>query len=302
MSPYLLNQITVAGLYLVLAQSLAVAVRTGMISLMHASLFGAGAYAAALLTAAGNSSALSEFLVALVAGCALAGLLGLVAVRIDRDDVVLATLAGQGIFLAVASNWDSVTNGPRGISGIPSLRIPGVEISPESTAAFVAIILAFTSSAVLLCLQHSPRWRLLGAISEDEILVQSLGHNSRFVKWTAFVGSGGFAAVAGVVYAHFTTYVSPNSFGLNESIIALTVVIIGGVSSVTRQLLAVSTVVLIPEVLRFWGLPTGVAANVRDLLWGVALIVAVFWHVRSTARTSTSHPEGTSTNQQASMA
>ncbi|MBR6456831.1 MAG: branched-chain amino acid ABC transporter permease, partial [Prevotella sp.] len=122
----------------------------------------------------------------------------------------------------------------------------------------------------------SPFGRLLRALSEDEIYTKSLGKDVAQAKVVSFVISGMLASISGVLYAHYITYIDPTSFTLDESIFILSIVIIGGMRNLRDIFFAAVFLVLLPEALRFVGLPSSVAANIRQIVYGVALVVVIF--------------------------
>lgn len=85
-----------------------------------------------------------------------------------------------------------------------------------------------------------------------------------------------FASIAGVLYAHYISYIDPTSFTINESIFILSIVIIGGMRNLLKIALAAVFLVLLPEALRFVGMPNSIAANMRQIIYGVILIMVIF--------------------------
>ena len=108
---------------------------------------------------------------------------------------------------------------------------------------------------------------------EDEILAQSRGRNTQRYRWEVFCVSAGLAGAAGGVYAHLVGFVDPTGFTFAESALVLSMVIVGGPASLKGALLGAALLVLLPEGLRFVGLPSAVAANVRQIIVGLAMIL-----------------------------
>jgi len=84
-----------------------------------------------------------------------------------------------------------------------------------------------------------------------------------------------FAAIPGTLYAHYISYIDPTSFTVNESIFILSIVIIGGLGNLTGSFLAAAFLVLLPEALRFVGMPESIAANMRQIIYGLILVVVM---------------------------
>jgi len=186
---------------------------------------------------------------------------------------VLATFAFQVIAFGVMNNWIGLTGGPMGLPGIPQPTIFGVVIS--SHAQFLVLAAGFAVIAALLVrrLVRSPFGRVLKAIREDEVFAQSLGKNVMLYKLQVFAIGGGLAAVAGALYAHYITFIDPSSFTVTESIFILAMVIVGGSGSIAGSVVGAVLLVSLPEALRFVGMPSSVAANVRQMLYGGLLVV-----------------------------
>ena len=118
---------------------------------------------------------------------------------------------------------------------------------------------------------------MLRAIRNDELSVQALGRNTTRLKVSAFFISAAFAGLAGVLYASYMSYIDPTTFTLEESIFILTALFIGGIGSrVWGAVLGAAVVVILPELLRFVGLPDAVAGNLRMVIYGLAIIVLMF--------------------------
>jgi branched-chain amino acid transport system permease protein len=104
------------------------------------------------------------------------------------------------------------------------------------------------------------------------VFAQSLGKNTLRFKVTAFMVSAALAALAGSLYAHYLTYIEPSAFSVMESILVVSMVIIGGSGSRWGALVGAAVMVILPEALRFVGVPTSSAANVRQICYGMSLI------------------------------
>ena len=278
---YLLHLLILVGIYIMLAQSLSLSAGFGgMISLAHAGFYGLGAYTAALLAV----KCQTPFLVSLPASMLLSGALALaiaaVALRTIDDYFIICTLGIQVVVFSLMNNWMSLTRGPLGIPGIPGIRLFGMSV--ESKPAFLLLV---TSLAALIFfsikkLTDSSFGRSLRALSEDEIFTQSLGKNVYLTKLIAFTIGAMLAAVPGALYAHYISYIDPTSFTLDESIFILSIVIIGGMRNLWGNVLAAAFLVLLPEALRFVGMPNAIAANMRQIIYGGIFVLMMFRYSR----------------------
>lgn len=274
---YLLHLLIIIALYTTLAQSLSLtAGYAGSISLAHAGFFGIGAYTTALL----SINYAIPFALTLPAAMILSGIIAFlvskVAIRTVDDYYIIITLGIQVVIYSIMNNWQELTRGPLGIPGIPGISLFGMEITSKWGFLILALICTGVVWFLLINLFRSPFGRVLRALSEDEVFAKSLGKNVRGAKVVSFTISGMLASVPGVLYAHYISYIDPSSFTIDESIFVLSIVIIGGMRNLTGIFLAAAFLVLLPEALRFVGMPSSLAANMRQIFYGLALIVVVF--------------------------
>jgi branched-chain amino acid transport system permease protein len=273
---YLLHLAIFICFYTLLAQSLNLAAGvTGLISLAHAGFYGIGAYTTALLALNFGLSFWLSLPIAILISGATAFLISLVALRTVEDYFIICTLGIQVIIFSVMNNWMDLTRGPLGIPGIPAIQLFGYGI--DSKISFLLLTAFFTAIVwwLLNNLFNSGFGKTLIAISEDEIYAQSIGKNVYLSKTIAFTLSAMFAAIPGTLYAHYISYIDPTSFTVSESIYILSIVIIGGMGNLTGSFLAAAFMVLLPELLRFIGMPDSIAANMRQIIYGIILIVVM---------------------------
>lgn len=271
---YFLHILILIGIYTILAVSLdLLAGHAGLLSIAHAAFYGLGAYTSALLAVHTGA----PFLVGIFVGMAVATLVSLVvslpSLRLHDDYFVIATFGFQMILFSVFNNWMDVTRGPLGIPGIPQPSIFGWTLQSHSGFVVLAALLATFAYVVVGRISTSPFGRVLRAIRENEVFAQALGKNTLRFKVTAFAVSAALAASAGSLYAHYITYIDPTSFTVMESILVISMVIIGGAGSPWGPLIGAVVLVTLPEALRFVGLPSSVAANLRQIFYGTLLVV-----------------------------
>lgn len=274
---YILHLAILICIYTILAQSLSlVAGYSGQISLAHAGFYGVGAYTTALLSVNYAFPVLLTIPIAMLLSGAIAFIVSKVAVKTVDDYYIIITLGIQVVIFSILNNWQDVTKGPLGIPGIPSFDIFGFEIDSKIGFLIVAIFLVGLIWFVLHQLTSSPFGRVLRALSEDEVYTKSLGKNVGQYKVVSFVISGMLASIAGVLYAHYISYIDPTSFTVDESIFILSIVIIGGMRNLKGIFFAAAFLVLLPEALRFVGMPSSIAANMRQIIYGLALILVIY--------------------------
>jgi branched-chain amino acid transport system permease protein len=274
---YLLHLLILIGIYAMLSQSLNLSAGFGgMISLAHAGFYGVGAYTAALLAVNHQFPFLLTLPVAMLLSGLLALIVSAIALRTIDDYFIICTLGIQVVIFSLMHNWTSLTRGVFGIPGIPNIKFFGIGI--ESRLSFLFLILFWVALIFFFLkkLTGSSFGRTLRALSEDEIFTQSLGKNVYLTKVIAFTVSATIAAVPGALYAHYITYIDPTSFTVDESIFILSIVIIGGMKNLWGSVIAAAFLVLLPEALRFVGMPSSIAANMRQIIYGGILIFMMF--------------------------
>lgn len=281
---YLCHILIMITLYLILGLSLNLVVGYGgMLSLCHGALYGVGAYTYTLLT----MNAGCGFLTAAASAALLTGLVALLiaipCLRFRGDVFVLGTLGFQMIVFSFLYNFVGLTRGPYGISGILKPVLFGKPF--HSLPSFLMLSTALASLALYLHWQftRSPFGRTLQAVRDDELTARALGKNPIFFRATAIVLAGCLAAVAGSLYATYVSYIDPTSFGLDESVFILMVVIIGGAGSLYGPVLGAVFVIVLPELLRFLDVPDAVAPNVRQIVFGLVMILAMRFRPRGIA-------------------
>lgn len=275
---YLLHILILIAIYSILVVSLdLIAGYTGLLSIAHAAFYGIGAYATALLSLHFQTN----FLLNMVFGALGAALLGVVvafpSLRIHDDYFVISTFGFQMIVYSVFNNWIDLTRGPLGIPGIPVASVFGFAIDNHWKFLILATVFAALTYGLVKKLVESPYGRVLKAIREDEVFAQSLGKNVNSYKIQVFVIGGALASVAGNLYAHYVTFIDPSSFTVLESILVISMVIIGGAGNLKGPVVGAAVLVVLPEALRFVGLPSSVAANLRQIFYGSLLVLMMLY-------------------------
>ncbi len=249
---------------------------SGMISLAHAAFYGIGAYTTALLSVNFNFPFVATLPIAMVLSGILAFIVSVIALRTVDDYFIIITLGIQVVIFSLMNNWMTLTRGPLGIPGIPPISLFGFEINDKIPFLILCIILAGIVYYLLKNITSSPFGRVLKALSEDEIFTQSLGKNVYQAKIISFTLGAMFASISGVLYAHYISYIDPTSFTIDESIFILSIVIIGGMRNLWGSAVAAAFLIILPELLRFLGMPNNIAANMRQIIYGAILIFAMF--------------------------
>jgi len=264
---YLLNVLVFMGINTMLAVALNLLLGfAGQISLGHAAFFGLGAYISGVLTANHGINPWAAMPIAAVVVGLIAFILGFPILKLKGHYLAMATL-GFGIIIYIVFNETvEITGGPSGLTGIPSLKIGTMDFQGEMKSYY--LIWGFTLLTMLLSinLDHSRIGRALRAIHDSEVASRVMGVNARFLKVQVFTLSAIISAVAGSLYAHTMTFVSPSSFGFNFSVELVTMVIIGGLGSIFGSFLGAALLTFLPEMLR-------VMQDYDIVVYGLLLII-----------------------------
>ncbi len=276
---YIYHLIIYFEIYAIVAMSLNLLIGYGgLLQVAHAAYYGIGAYAAALVwTKLGWG-----FFPGLLGGAFVAGVLSLLvslpAWRFKGDYFVMISIAVQTLIYTVLYNWTEVTNGPFGISGISRPVISNYVFVTTGSVTLLYGVLLLGLGIIMALLKWSPFGRALQAMRDDELAARSIGIPVDWLKLQAFALASAMVGIAGGLYAAYVSYIDPTSFSLNESILMLSMVIVGGTGNVRGPLTGAAVLILLPEALRFLHLPDAIAANVRLLAYGLLLIVMM--HLR----------------------
>ncbi len=273
--PYFENLVILGSIFSILSVSLNLTMGyTGLFNLGHAAFFAIGAYVSALL-ALGFGVPFWFALVAAALFSALFGfLLGFPTLRLRGDYLALGTLGFAFIVEAILKNWTDVTRGPLGLPGIPRPELLGISFS--SLDLYLILALVFLAFTIIIThrIVNSPFGRILKAIREDETAAATLGKNIFRYKLIILTVSAFFAGIAGSLYAHYITFIDPTSFSLPVLILLLSAVIIGGLASIRGSVVGAFLLILLPEPLRFIGLPSNLVGAGRQMIYA-ALVLTI---------------------------
>ena len=271
---YLLHILVIAGIYIILTLSLNLIVGfTGLPALGHAAFSCIGAYTSSLLAL---NMGMSPWIGLLTGACvaALSGIvIGYPTVRLKGDYLALATFGLGVIVYSIAKNWVSLTRGPMGLPGIPGFSIFGFQLSGIWSYLLLVSIFVILTIFVIERIVNSPFGRILRSIREDEIASEALGKDTTKHKLLVFIIGAFFAGIAGSLYAHYITFIDPSSFTVMESITILLMVIFGGMGSISGSVVGAVILIVLPELLRFLGMPSSIAAPMRQMIYGLLLVV-----------------------------
>jgi len=293
-----------ALLYIILALGLNIVVGfAGLLDLGYIAFYAVGAYLYALLASPHFGIHWPAWAI-LPLGAIVAGFFGVVlgapTLRLRGDYLAIVTLGFGEIIRIFLNNLNApvnITNGPKGIALIDPIRIGGHSLSAPLDLFgvtvpgvvlhyYLFVLLAVGIVFVGIRLQDSRIGRAWVAIREDEIAAKACGIDTRNVKLLAFAMGASFGGVAGGLFASFQQFVSPESFGLLESVMVLCMVVLGGMGNIPGVILGGLLLTLLPEAFRYGAGPVQQVLlgrvlldpeSLRMLLFGVALIAVMLY-------------------------
>ena len=268
------------SIYIIFALSLNLEVGyTGLFNFGHVAFFGIGAYTSALLT-------LQQvpFEISLLCALALAGLWGfflsIPSLRLRGDYFGIATLGFGEIIRMVFQNEVWLTKGPMGLPGISKPILFSIRFA--TLPQYLLLVLGFASITfiILRLILRSPFGRVLRAIREDEVATEALGKNVFRFRVKSFVIGSTFAGLAGTLWAHYITFISPGDFTLLETILVLLIVVMGGKGTEWGPIFGAIVLIFFQESLRFLRLPaewTRYLAPLQQMIFGGLLVLLMIY-------------------------
>ncbi len=257
LNPYYLQILVNIGIGIILALGLNVITGlTGQLSLGHAAFMSIGAFTSAVLTIRFNMPFSMNLILTGFITAGVAAIIGLPILRLTGDYLAICTLGFAEIVKVVFLNLD-ITNGALGLSvPAPNTTIP-LPIIVWTIVVLMIICVSFI---------HSSRFgRALMAIRGDEIAAEAMGINVTLYKVQSFALGSFIAGVGGGLYAHFMGYINPSDFGFLKSVDILSMVVLGGLGSITGSVVGATILSAAPEFLRFM-------ASYRMLVYGGLLV------------------------------
>jgi branched-chain amino acid transport system permease protein len=274
---YLVTVLQFALIYTVLVTGLNVFMGfTGQVSFGHNAFAAIGGYTSAVLTATYGWESLPAALAGLAGALAVAFIIGYPVLRLRGHYLAMATLAIGLIVYEVAVQWQSVTQGYMGISGIPPLGIGPWSVMSDRGILAVLIVAAALALLSAAGIRHSRLGRALVAAGGSEDAARALGIDVARTKLVAFMISAAYASIAGSLFVHAVGFVSPEVFGLQMVVLAFTMLYVGGIGTVTGPALGAIIISTLPESFRTF-------KDYQDLAYGAALIAILIYAPRGLA-------------------
>lgn len=290
-----------AFLYVMLALGLNIAVGiAGQLVLGYAAFYAIGAYTYGLLN---QYFGLGFWACLPLGGCfaALAGLLlGFPVLRLQGDYLAIVTLGFGEIVRLLLNNWMGFTGGSQGVSNIPRPSLFGLNLSPDQSMAYIyylTLIAMIITIVVVARIKNSRVGLALRALRDDEIASEAMGIDLRMVKLQAFALGSCWAGFAGVLLAARINFISPPSFTFMDSAMILSMVVLGGMGSISGVVVAALVLTLAPEYLR-------ALSGYRMLVFGALMVLMMIFRPQGLipSRKRTYHPHGVPAREAAALA
>jgi branched-chain amino acid transport system permease protein len=268
---YYLTVLIVGGLYTILVIGLNLLMGyAGQVSLGHAAFYGLSAYTTGILTGTYHWPVPAGIAAALALSTSIAYLIAVPTLKLRGNYLAMGTL-GFGIIVYIVFNEaTALTGGPSGFTGIPKLSVAGKVFSSDREYYYVVWGTVLLLFALAQNLVRSRMGRALRAIHTSETAASVLGVDTNRYKIFVFVLSAFYAAVAGALYAHYVTFVSPGTFGFPTSVLLVTMVVLGGMASLWGAVLGALFLTFLPEALR-------AIENFDILVYGAILILCMMF-------------------------
>lgn len=250
---------------------------TGLLSVGQALYSGVGAYTVAMLQLYRGWNFFAAALCGVAVAMGIACVVGLVLSKFAEDYYTLVTVGFNIIFFSVLMSWSSFTRGSLGVPGIHRPHIPFIDFTINFNFLIFSLLILGFACVVAHFLTTSSFGRVLAAVREDQKAIQVFGYKVFSYKLAIYIVSAALAAISGTLVAAYLTYIDPATFTVLESITTLSAVILGGLANFRASILGSVLLVVLPEALRFIGLPPEIAGQMRNLLYGLLLILLMLY-------------------------
>jgi branched-chain amino acid transport system permease protein len=243
----------------------------GLLDLGFVAFYAVGAYTYALLASPQFDLHLPFLLILLIAaflGMLTGILLGIPVLKLRGDYLAIVTLGFGEIIRIMMNNVDWLTGGPQGIARLDKASVFGIEFARPVEIYFLLLVIVFTVAVLVWRMEQSILGKAWAAIREDQDAARGIGINTTNAKLAAFATSASIGSIAGVIFAASQRFVSPESFTLQESVLIVLMIVIGGIGNILGIVAGAAILILLPEVLREF-------AEWRILFLGLLMIVLI---------------------------
>lgn len=270
---YIYSVLILIGIYTIMAASFNLIIGYGgLISIAHPIFFALAAYASALLNLRLGVPIPLAIVLGALFSAGMSVMLSLPSLRVSGDYLLIASIGFQLGFIEVIKNIE-FAGAASGLTGIESLYS-----GPSRSLAFTVTVLVAAAAVVWLVhwLTHGEYGRAIQAMRDDEECFASLGRNAMAIKITIFAAGSGLAGLAGALYAHYFQFLSPEQFGIVQSALILTMVVVGGMGTTLGPIVGALLLTALPQAITFLNLPPSIMAPLQGMLYTGLVLVFLF--------------------------
>jgi branched-chain amino acid transport system permease protein len=243
----------------------------GLLDLGFVAFYAVGAYTYGLLASAQLGLHLPFLLIIVIAailGMVVGILLGLPVLKLRGDYLAIVTLGFGEIIRILVNNIDWLTGGPKGIARLDKASIFGIDVARPVDFYWLLLVIVVIVATIVWRMEKSILGKAWAAIREDQDAARGIGINTTNAKLAAFAASATIGSIAGVIFAASQRFVSPESFSLQESVLIVLMIVIGGIGNILGIIVGAALLILLPEVLREF-------AEWRILFLGLLMIALI---------------------------
>jgi len=225
----------------------------GLLDLGFVAFYAVGAYTYALLAGPQfdiHLSLLPILVIAAFLGLVTGILLGFPVLKLRGDYLAIVTLGFGEIIRIIINNVDALTNGPKGLARLDRASFLGYEFARPVDIYWLLIVVVFVVGLVVWRMERSILGKAWAAMREDQDAARGIGINTTNAKLAAFASSAAIGSIAGAIFAASQRFVSPESFTLQESVLIVLMIVIGGIGNILGVVVGASILILLPEILR----------------------------------------------------
>ncbi|MBU0727982.1 branched-chain amino acid ABC transporter permease [Patescibacteria group bacterium] len=271
---YILHLLIIICIFSILTVSLNyIAGFAGIISFSHATFYGVGAYTTAILTVDHGFSFLPTVAMGMAVTALVAWLASFPILKLKTDALMLVSFGFAIIAYNIMLNWQSLTKGPLGIKGVMAPSIFGFSFFEKPVFLALVLLVALVTFLFFRRITKSPYGTIIKGIRENPIVTRVNGHSTLRYQRSVFVLGAVFASIAGSLMASYLTFIEPKLFDLMPSVFLVIMIIVGGMASLKGSVLGAIILLLIPEILRFVGIPHSILGETQQMIYGLLLVL-----------------------------
>jgi branched-chain amino acid transport system permease protein len=270
---YVYGLLILVGLNVIMASSFNLIIGFGgLISIAHPIFFALAAYVSAISSMHWGVPIPLAIVLGTLFSTLMSFTLSLPSLRVSGDYLLIASIGFQLGFVEVIKNIE-LAGAASGLTNIGSLYA-----GEFRSLAFAATILVLAVLVVWLVhrMTHGEFGRAIQAMRDDEECFASLGRNAMLIKIVIFAAGSGLAGLAGALYAHYYQFLTPESFGIVQSSLILTMVVVGGMGTTRGPVVGALLLTLLPQAITFLNLPSAVMAPLQGMLYTGLVLVFLF--------------------------